>query len=94
MHLNSMSYILYILVMVYTNFYANKCMFRDYSGVDQQVSGCIERNLTFKWKTLWQKEKLLVLSNFFFCHHVFKKLSAAEASESVFMREGLKIYLI
>ena len=31
--------------------------------------------------------KLLVLSNFFFCHNVFKKLSAAEASESVYMRE-------
>ena len=40
-----------------------------------------------KWKTLWQKEKLHVLCNFFFCHYVFKKLSAAEASESVYMRE-------
>ena len=36
---------------------------------------------------MWQKEKLLVLSNFFFCHYVFKKPSAAEASESVYMRE-------
>ena len=25
-----------------------------------------------KWKTLWQKEKLHVLCNFFFCHYVFK----------------------
>ena len=25
-------------------------------------------------KTLWQKEKSLVLSNFFFCHNVFKIL--------------------
>ena len=33
-----------------------------------------------KWKTLWQKEKLLVLSNFFFCHYVFKDPSAAGAS--------------
>ena len=40
-----------------------------------------------QWKTLWQKEKLLVLSNFFLCHYVFNKLSAAEASESVYMRE-------
>ena len=39
---------------------------------------------------MWQKEKLLVLSNFFFCHYVFKKLSAAEASESVYMRERVK----
>ena len=35
-------------------------------------------------------EKLLVLSNFFFCHYVFKKLSAAEAAESVCMRERVK----
>ena len=51
---------------------------------------------------MWQKEKLLVLSNFFFCHYVFKKLSAAEVSESIYMRErvnahrqyvpGLKLY--
>ena len=40
-----------------------------------------------KWKTLCQKEKLLVLSNFFFCHYVFKKSSAAEVSKSVYMRE-------
>ena len=43
-----------------------------------------------KWKTLWQKEILLVLRNFFFCHYVFKKPSAAEASESVYMRERVK----
>ena len=40
---------------------------------------------------MWQKEKMLVLSNFFFCHYVFKKLSAAEASESVYIREWVKI---
>ena len=34
-----------------------------------------------------QKKKLLILSNIFFCHYVFKKPSAAEASESVYMRE-------
>ena len=43
--------------------------------------------MTKSGKTLWQKEKLLVLSNFFFCHYVFKKPAAAEASESVYMRE-------
>ena len=32
-------------------------------------------------------EQFLVLSNFFFCHYVFKKVSAAETSESVYMRE-------
>ena len=29
------------------------------------------------------------MSNFFFCHYVFKKLSAAEASESIFIRERI-----
>ena len=43
--------------------------------------------MTKSGKTLWQKEKLHVLCNFFFCHFVFKKPSAAEASESVYMRE-------
>ena len=47
-------------------------------------------NLWLKWKTLWQKEKLLILSNFFLCHYVFKKLFAAEASESIYMRERVK----
>ena len=47
--------------------------------------------MTKSGKTLWQNEKLLVLSNFFFCHYVFKKLSAAEASESVY--KGLIISL-
>ena len=43
--------------------------------------------MTKSGKTLCQKEKLLVLTNFFFCHYVFKRPSAAEASESVYMRE-------
>ena len=45
-------------------------------------------------KTLWQKEKLLILSNFYICHYVFKKLSAAEASESVYMRERVMSTLV
>ena len=43
---------------------------------------------------MWQKEKLLVLSNFFFRHYVFKKTSAAEASESVYMRERLSVLVV
>ena len=39
---------------------------------------------------MWQKEKLHVLCNFFFCHYAFKKPSAAEASKSVYMRERVK----
>ena len=46
-----------------------------------------------KWKTLWQKEKLHVLCNFFFFHYVFKKLSAAEASGGIYMRERVKLWL-
>ena len=38
-------------------------------------------------KNIVAKGELLVLSNFFFCHYVFKKPSAAEASESVYMTE-------
>ena len=37
------------------------------------------------------KGEIARLSNFFFCHFVFKKLSAAEASESVYMRERVKV---
>ena len=47
--------------------------------------------MTKSGKTLWQKEKLLVLSIFLFCHYVFKKPSAAEASESVYMRERVNV---
>ena len=43
---------------------------------------------------LWQKVENIVakaeiarLCNIFFCHYVFKKPSAAEASESVYMRK-------
>ena len=45
--------------------------------------------MTKSGKHCGKKEKLLVFSNFFFCRYVFKKPSAAEASESVYMREGL-----
>ena len=59
---------------------------------EENLYNCIIEWITYdkKWKTLWQKEKLLDLSNFFFCHYVFKKPSAAEASESVYMRERVK----
>ena len=33
-------------------------------------------------------------SKFFFCHFVFKKPSAAEASESVYMRERAKVIVV
>ena len=42
-------------------------------------------------KTLWQKEKLLCISHFFFNHNVFKKLSTAEASET--MCVGAELYI-
>ena len=34
------------------------------------------------------------MRNFFFCHYVFKTLFAAEASESVYIRERVMINLI
>ena len=42
-------------------------------------------------KTLRHKKKLHVLSNFFFCHNVFKNLSAAEVSGSVYRMERVNI---
>ena len=42
--------------------------------------------MTKSGKYCGKKEKLLVLNNFFFCHYVFKEPSAAEVSESVYMR--------
>ena len=32
------------------------------------------------------------MSSFFFCHYVFKKRSAAKASESVYMRERINVH--
>ena len=32
-------------------------------------------------ETLWEKEKLLVTSNFFFCHNVFKRLTLQTRKE-------------
>ena len=44
-------------------------------------------NLLLKVENIVAKGEIAGLSNFFFCHYVFKKPSAAEASESVYMRE-------
>ena len=44
-----------------------------------------------KGKTLWQMEKTLILSNFFFCHNAFQKLSAVKASESGYMWERVNL---
>ena len=46
--------------------------------------------MTKSGKYCGKKEKLLVLSNFYFCRNVFEKPYAAEASESTYMREGVK----
>ena len=47
-------------------------------------------NLWLKVENIVAKEKLLVLRNFFFYHYVFEKPSAAEASESAYMKERVK----
>ena len=44
-------------------------------------------DMTKSGKHCGKRRNMLVLSNFFFCHYVFKNLSTAEASESVYMRE-------
>ena len=49
-----------------------------------------QRSGELKMKTFREKEKLLVLSNLFFCHNVFQKLSAAEVAESNYMWERVK----
>ena len=41
-----------------------------------------------------KRGKFIVLSNYFFCHYVFKKQSAAEASESVYMRDRVKPVIV
>ena len=46
--------------------------------------------MTKSGKYCGKKEKLLVLNNFFFCHYVFKEPSAAEVSESGYLREMVK----
>ena len=43
---------------------------------------------------MWQKEKLLALSKFFYCHYVFKKPSAAEALKRVYIKARVnKLYV-
>ena len=50
--------------------------------------------MTKRGKHCGKRRNCSVLSNFFFCHYVFKKLSAAEASESIYMREWVKEIVI
>ena len=47
-------------------------------------------NLWLKVENIVSKGEIACFDNFFFCRYVFKKLSAAEASESVYMRERAK----
>ena len=39
-------------------------------------------------KTLWLKEKLLVLSNFYFCHNVFKIVCSTGVIKHIFVGKG------
>ena len=47
-------------------------------------------NLWLKVENIVTKGEIALLCNFLFCYYVFKKPSAAEASESVYMRERVK----
>ena len=43
------------------------------------------------WKTLWEKKKLLVMSNFFFSHSVFKRLVLQTGKNQGLFGKGLNI---
>ena len=43
-------------------------------------------------KTLWEKEKLLVTSNFFFSHGVFKRLKLQKRKNKGLFGKGLYSY--
>ena len=42
------------------------------------------------WKTLWEKEKLLVMSNFSFSHSIFKRLVSQGSQKVSLCGNGLK----
>ena len=46
------------------------------------------------WKTLWEKEKLLVMSNFSFSHSVFKRLVSQGRQKVSLCWNGLTLYRI
>ena len=49
----------------------------------------IEESYPNKWKTLWEKEKLLVMSNFSFSHSVFKRLVSQRRQKVSLCGNGL-----
>ena len=49
-------------------------------------------NLWLKVENIVAKVEIAQNEQFYFCQHVFKNVSAAEASESVYMRERVKLY--
>ena len=51
-------------------------------------------NLRLKVETIVAKGEIARFEQFFFCHYVFKKSSATEASESVYMRERVKSFIV
>ena len=44
-----------------------------------------------KWKTLWEKEKLLITSNFSFSHCVFKRLALQTKKNKDLFGKGLNL---
>ena len=47
-----------------------------------------------RWKTLWEKEKLLIMSNFFFSHSVFKRLLLQTRKTQASFVKGLKCRIV
>ena len=50
----------------------------------------MEESYPFGWKTLWEKEKMLVTSNFSFSHSVFKRLVSQGRQKVSVCGNGLK----
>ena len=54
----------------------------------------MEESSSNVWKTLWEKEKLLVTSNFSFSHSVFKSLVMQTRKNQGLFGKGLKSYIL
>ena len=48
-------------------------------------------NYLIEWKTLWEKEKLLVMSNFFFSHNIFKSCLLLTRQNGYLWSKGLRM---
>ena len=52
----------------------------------------MEESFSNGWKTLWEKKKLLVTSNFIFSHSVFKRLVLQTRKNQGLFGKGIALY--